>query len=350
VYRYDVSGGELRCITCVVPGLPADVVVDEGIFANFGRFVGVSEDGSRVYFSSTNRLLQGTVANAVYRVDVSSGDLAYVGPLGNGRVGDFVSDGEAISPDGSVLIFRSAAAGLNQLNGAQNGATAQYYRYDDRDHSLTCVSCPLDGSVPAQPASQTLAVPTFTQEISPNADPLDDAGDVFVFATPSALVGPDQNTPSSGDPTLGTDVYEWRDGRVLLVSDGLTNWPNREVTPLPNGVSANGRDVFFTASAQYTPDALDGYSRLYDARIGGGIEFPPPPKPCPLEVCQGTPKGSPDEASPGSRSFQGPGNVAPAASRRSRCAKGKVRRHSRCVAKPHKKTHRKASQGRRAAR
>jgi hypothetical protein len=354
VYRYDLGDGTLSCPTCVVEGLDADVLVNKGSAEGAGANIGVAEDGSRLYFASPNRLLPGAATPGAYRVDVASGALAYVGPLGGGAVGDFWRNGNALNPDGSVLIFRSSNAGLNQLNGAQNGGSAQYYRYDDRDRSLTCVSCPPDGGEPAEAASEVLAFPSFTPEDGPNGDPLDDSGDTFVFATPNALVGADQNTPrSGGDPTLGTDVYEWRGGRVLLVSDGLTNWPNREIVPAPNGVSPSGRDVFFTASAAYTPDALDSYNRLYDARIGGGIDFPQLPQPCALEVCQGTPKGAPEEEPSGSRSYSGAGNVRPAAPSPD-CPKGKrkVRRGGkvRCL-KPRGKKHRhKAHHNRRIVR
>ena len=91
----------------------------------------------------------------------------------------------------------------------------------------------------------------------------------IAFATPAALVSADLTT-NTQDPTSGSDVYEWRDGRQLLVSDGLTNWA--DTGPSVGGVDSSGRDIFILAAAQYTPDALDGYRRLYDARIGGGCE------------------------------------------------------------------------------
>jgi hypothetical protein len=106
-----------------------------------------------------------------------------------------------------------------------------------------------------------------------------------------------------------------------------------------NGVSPSGRDVFFTAPAQYTQDALDGFRRLYDARIGGGFEFPPPIKPCPLEVCQGTPKGAPEKQSSGTGSFSGPGNA--------QSVKGKKKAHKKAHKKSHKKARHKKSKTRR---
>jgi sugar lactone lactonase YvrE len=326
VYRYDLSGGAVPCDTCVIPGLAADVFINTGASKGPAQEIAVAEDGSRVYFQSSSQLLPGAAAPGVYRVDVAGGDFAYVAPAADTKAGDNAFFGNAISSDGSVLIFRSDNAALNQLNGAQNGGRFQYYRYDDDDRSLVCASCPQDGSAAPAPAVNQLASPS-SDEVGPNANPLDDDGETFVFSTPTTLVGADQNGAQLGqDPSIGIDLYEWRDGRLLLVSDGLTRWPNSAVAPTPNGVSPSGRDVFFTASAQYTPDALDAYNRLYDARIGGGIDFPAPPKPCPLEVCQGTPKGAPATAEFGSQGFAGPGNVKAEAKKKKKRHK-KHRKH-----------------------
>jgi hypothetical protein len=323
VYRYDLTDASLSCLTCLVPGLDADVV-GQKLGAAF-EDIAVAEDGSRVYFRSPNRLLPGASVPGLYRLDVANDDLAYVAPVGaSDATGDFVRNGNAITPDGSVFIFRSADPRLDERNGEQNGATSQYYRYDDRDRSLICVSCPQNGSAPAQPAGTVLAQRSFAEEIGPNSDPLDDHGD-FLFSTPNALVSSDQNTASAGaNPVGGTDLYEWRDGRILLVSDGLTRWPDESVAPAPMGISPSGRDAFFVAAAAYTPDAPDAYSRLYDARIGGGIEFPQPPKPCPLEVCQGIPKGAPDEAIPATSFLVGSGGVA---TKKDKVRKRKHKRH-----------------------
>jgi len=182
----------------------------------------------------------------------------------------------------------------------------------------------------------------------PNQTPLSDDGEVLAFATSTPLVGTDQNTVSDGrEAQQGQDVYEWRDGRLLLVTDGLTNWPDRADAPSVGAVSASGRDIFFLAAAQYTPDALDGYTRFYDARIGGGFEFPKPPPPCPLEVCQGTPKGTPDEQEPGSTSFAGPDNATAGAHKRHRHRKRHAKakhqskhRHSGRIAETHRRNHR----------
>jgi hypothetical protein len=357
VYRYDITSGALKCVTCVVADLDADVR-GGAPNAESPTQIAVSDDGSRVYFTAGASLLPGTPTEGSYRVDVADGNLAYVGP---GKVGNILTSGEAITPDGSVVVFRSADPSLNAVGGATNGGTQQYYRYDDRDRSLTCLSCPQDGSAPFAGISSesTLSVGA---SIGPNTAPLSDDGETIAFPAPSPLVAADQNTPSQPGAfanRAATDVYEWRDGRLFLITDGLNNWPENpnwteRGEPNAAGVSPSGRDLYFIVAAQYTPDAPDGYMRLYDARIGGGFEFPEKPRPCPLEVCQGTPKGVPEEQEAASGNFSGLGNAAEA--RTALCANGKRVVHrggkSRCVKRKQKKKNHKhrATHNRRTAR
>jgi dipeptidyl aminopeptidase/acylaminoacyl peptidase len=317
--------------------------------------IAVSDDGSRIYFTTKKRLLPGAPGTAaVYRVDVASGNLAYVAATG-GEVGtDNVS--VELTPDGGALAFSADRASLNPLGDTtDNGGTTQYYRYDDADRSLICASCPQDGSPPfANVESGILAGPTG----QPNKHALSADGDTLAFTTPTPLVGADQNTPEPGHlPETGGDIYEWRDGRPILITDGLTNWSENAsqgaaLSPSVQGITPSGSDIYFTATAAYTPDAPDALLRLYDARIGGGIDFPPPPPPCPLEVCQGTPKGAPEEQEPASRNFSGLGNVSKPTT--ARCPKGKRRVRQggkpRCVKARKPRHHRAAKHNRRTHR
>jgi hypothetical protein len=300
IYRGDLHGAGLKCVTCVSGALDADVYVplDNGTWRVL-EYILVAEDGSRVYFQSPRGLVPGAPevsgGGSVYRVNVNTGDLAWVG---GPNLGLQPNENE-LTPDGATLFFRSSSAFLNPLGGSDNGGTDQYYRYDDRDRSLLCVSCPRDGAVPRESVIQGRL-------------PISDSGEHLAFATATPLLSVDQNTPAPGDnPERGRDVYEWRDGRHLLVTDGLADTTPETEGPVASGMSGDGRDLYFIAPGQYTPDALDGYRRLYDARIGGGFQHPTAPPPCPLEVCQGTPKGAPEEAAPGSASFSGRGNVKP---------------------------------------
>jgi hypothetical protein len=355
VYRYDLSDGSLKCVTCVIAGFDVNVV------ENFGPVqIAVSDDGSRVYFTTFNRLLPGAPPDGqrgIYRVDVQSGNLAYVAPILSGDIGT-AQDAAELSTDGSTLAFSSKLASLNPLGGtADNGGSTQYYRYDDDDRSLICTTCPQDGSPPVGELKSGLHISKINPGVNRHALSAD--GETFAFATPTPLLGADQNTPGPGhSANSGMDIYEWRDGRHLLITDGLTNWTeevaSKEVEfPVVEGVTPSGNDIFFTATAAYTPDAPDALTRLYTARIGGGIHFPKPPPPCPLEVCQGIPKGAPEEQEPASGNFSGTGNLTETTARRCPKGKRKVSRggKSRCVKKqrPHKQR-RAANQDRRAHR
>ncbi len=346
VYRYDLGNESLDCVTCVLPGLDVEVGA-----------VAIPDDGSRIYFNSPKRLLPGAAAGGIYRVDLATDALDYIATGASVAASTSQSnairakEGNAITVDGSVIVFRSDSSTLNSPGGPDNAGTFQYYRYDDRDRSLVCVSCPLDGSSPRGSVRLGL-LDENTQQLGPNLTPVSDSGD-FAFATPTSLVSADQNTASSSqEPFVGTDIYEWRDGRLLLVTDGISSSIGLEdssESPEVSGVTPSGRDIFFTQPARLTPNAIDAYNRLYTARIGGGIEFPPPPPPCPLEVCQGTPKGAPEDDTPASRAFTGRGNVQEAPQRK-RCGKGKrkVRRAGkvRCV----RRTSNRANHNRRTAR
>jgi hypothetical protein len=353
IYRYRESDGSLECVTCLVPGVATAVLASQ-TSSGAAKALSIADDGSRIYFRTATPLRPGTVAGefgTVYRLNLGSGDLVAL-PSGV-RIGD-LDPNVNLSHDGRFLAFTSSSPELNPLGGgSDNGGTLQRYLYDDHDGSLTCVSCPQDGSQPLHGLSSELIV-GVNGGGQPNLRALADNG-TFAFSTTTPLIGGDQNTPppqpGGGDPyETGTDVYEYRDGRQLLVTDGLTEWP---LVPTFTAIDPSGRDIFFIAPARLTSDAIDGSYRLYDARIGGGMDFPPPPKPCPLEVCQGTPKGASEEQAPSSATFSGSGNPAPPAS--GRCAKGRVRRKGRCVPS-HRKRHAKhahkraAKHNRRAAR
>jgi sugar lactone lactonase YvrE len=334
IYRIDLGDGTLKCVTCAIPGQDADVYVSfNNGFWRVRESLLVSEDGSRVYFESPHALVPGApsveAGGSTYRVNVNTGELAWVGGP------KFSLAQSRMTPDGVTMFFSSSSAFLNPLNGSDNGGTSQYYRYDDLDRSLVCLSCPLDGSA----ALQNVGVIAGSNPMSAN-------GKDIAFTTTTPLVGTDQNTPGpSGTPESGRDVYEWRDGRYFLVTDGLTNTTPQTDGPSVSGISADGRDLYFIVPAQYTPDALDGYRRLYDARIGGGFVYPTAPPPCPLEVCQGTPKGAPEEAMPGTGSFIGPGNVR---AHHAKHKKHRARKRHHKAAKKHAK-HR-ANNNRRTAR
>jgi hypothetical protein len=290
-----------------------------------------------VYFTSFKHLVpgEGTLPGEsglmIYRLDVASGDLKVIGAVGNG----LPFDGSAMTPKGEVLIFTSANPRMNALTASDNAGIEQYYRYDDRNGSLICLTCQEDASYIADVDDSLVSIPGTSLIASPmSAD-----GETFVFTSFDPLLPFDQNT-SPARPWEGNDIYEWRDGRLMLVTDGMsTHSPLQQ--PRIGSVTPDGRNVFFVFPGELTREAEDAYQKVYTARIGGGFEIKDPPPPCPLEVCQGEATGPPADVVPGSASVSGPGDPKAALAprkRKRRCGQAKrrmtVKGKSRCVAKP----------------
>jgi hypothetical protein len=339
IYRYRVSDHSLRCLTCAFPG-GGSVITDPNQPTDY-RAVAVSNDGSRIYFRSQHRLLPGASEVGMYRLDVEGDALAYVAPATNGATTTADANrGDALSTDGSVFVFASPAPEMNATRGQQNGGARQYYRYDDRDRSLLCLSCPGDGSLPRGPVDGHLAPESYP---GANGNPMSASGEDVAFDTPTPLVSADQNTAPEGKlPNEGGDIYEWREGRLLLVTDGRSLSTGGHTSPLiprVEGMSPSGSDVFFTQSARLTPDTIDSSRHLYDARIRGGFGFPQPAPPCPLEGCQATLPQPNAPVTPGSSISVGPGNQPGAPSKPRKpalrhCPNGKVLKHGKCSKKP----------------
>jgi hypothetical protein len=297
LYRYGLADQSVTCVTCSTP-LAGHVEISNG--AAFDS-IAISDDGSHAYMQASERLLAGAAVRGIYALDVSTGDVAYVAPNGGESRGTGNNpQSSAVSPDGTVFAFSSADPALDALNGQQNAGSMQIYRYDDRDGSLVCVSCPGDGTAPVGEATLE-----GSRNTGSTANALTTSGNLE-FVTDTPLSPYDENTAHQGqEPGVGADVYEWREGQLLLVTDGEIS-----TEPRFEGASADGLDVFFSQPAQLTPEAPDAQRRIYDARIGGGFTHPKPPPPCSLEDCQGIPQPPPDDPPPASATFNGSGNLA----------------------------------------
>ena len=108
-------------------------------------------------------------------------------------------------------------------------------------------------------------------------------------------------------------------------------------------IDASGRDIFFQTKQPLVPSDGDNVTDVYDARIEGGFPLPPDTS-CSGEACQPAPSAPPvTPSSPVNRSG-GEGNFKP-----KRCGKNKVLRKTHCVKKATKKKAKK-SKGKRTAR
>jgi hypothetical protein len=204
------------------------------------------------------------------------------------------------TPDGSVLVFTSNA----DLTGDNNSGFEEVYRYVSSTNSLTCVSCvdgvehrgnaDLGGTVGGsyRPPGQSTAITS-------------DGSKVF-FDTPDALAPGDVNAATAPTVTRSTDVYEWSNGTVSLISSGH----GTRASGL-SGVTPDGSDVLFQTSDSLVPQDTDGGAvDVYDARVGGGFPAPAgPTPPCEDSGCHGGGTPTPFFPTPSSQSFSGPGNV-----------------------------------------
>jgi len=362
--------------------------------------MGASEDGSRVYFASEEVLAganpQGRAPVPgkpnLYLYEAAGESFKFVAGLATAGsdigtrhsvIQNFSSRRTArVTPDGLHASFTStsqptgydntdarSAGSCGEAGGGETSIVcdAEVFLYDAEADGgggkLVCASCNPSGSRPVGVNIQFgintfLAagyIPVWENNLYASRVLSDDGTRLF-FSSPDALSPLDSNGV--------TDVYQWEapgaggceeadpgystqdEGCISLISSGQSPRPSEFLDASPSG-----DDVFIaTLSSLLVQDY--GLVDAYDARVGGG--FPAPPAPaaeCEGEACQGTPE-APDDPTPASATFEGAGNVAaePSAPTPRPCAKGKVRRQGKCVARKHKRAHKRAKRNRRAGR
>ncbi len=287
----------------------------------------VSNDGSTVYFKSKSKLtaeapsLPNTGSYEDWYVfDVASEHLQFVAQI---EQNPRFSASYYVTPDGRFFYFSSP-----EVAGVPGGGP---FRYDRESSTVTCISC-----TPYRPAGDNsnfgaggqlgvgLQKALNTGTVRPTS--VSDDGNYAFFESQVPLVPQDVNGEDVGaggngsedEYTHSTDVYEWRAngvtgcgrvaGCVSLITNGRDGVKNMEL-----GTTPSGDDLLIATHSQLVPQDADTSGDVYDVRIDGG--FPPPPA-APVE-CEGdacsTPASPPNDATPSSSTFAGPGNLAPAA-------------------------------------
>jgi hypothetical protein len=288
---------------------------------NGARHLGVlriSDDGKRVYFVAQGVLTadagsNGTTAtngsNNLYVFErteaVPSGRVRFVATLGTS--GDAIlwgndSQGKPVQfgdDAGRFLVFQSTG----RLTADDTDSVADVYRYDAVDHTLARVSrgkagYGTDGNGPVA-ASIRSPFASLASLRAPWARAVTEDGSGIVFMTAEAL--------QENDTNAFTDVYEWQDGNVELVSDGKSKVP----APISHSITPDGESIAFTSASRLTADDIDGAHDAYVARRGGGfvIEPPQPPDVCVGDACQGPSDKGPASLLPLTSGFAGVGNV-----------------------------------------
>ncbi len=361
-----VASGDLELYEYDVPSRTATLIAQKSEGA-----LGGSEDGSRVYFVSKEDLAGGATAGeqnlylrqgavntfiaTVTQADVEGDPTGMVSLVAQGRA-------TRISPDGSHLLFMSKSKGLaeevagyDNTDAVSGEADHEVYLYE-AGGELRCVSCNPSGARPAGQQMQksfdiaesdtktnTWAaawIPGWEHDLLAQRALTDDGSRVF-FNAFDALVPGDTNgaldvyeweQPGTGDCTTATTTYsEQNGGCVSLISSGQSPTVSEFID-----ASADGRDVFFTTGSSLLPQD-PGLVDMYDARVEGGFPQPPaPPAICEGEACQGAPT-PPNDPTPASAAYNGPGNLNETAAKKKKSKKHKHKKKNKHKKKAKKK-------------
>ncbi len=289
--------------------------VDEQAAGRGKAVLGVSQDGSHVYFFAdhSSALPFDTDGGGDFLWD--DGQIRQVAPTPDARDDrEFtqIDSGEEeahVSDDGRQIAFMNPLA-LTSQEVAPDGTlpapgaegNSEMYVYDEDRNTLKCVSCPPGGATAIDGIEvNVLATAAYPPGFNVVAPPhfLSRDGRFVFFNTVEALLPQDTNKL--------TDAYEYNTetGKLSLLSSGGGESGTWFVDASPSG-----RDAFLVTKQPLTrtdPDKLDD---LYDARIDGGFPEPlPTPAPCAGDACQGTPAAVPSFNT--ASGFSGLGNQPP---------------------------------------
>jgi hypothetical protein len=335
--------GEPKCAPRDLTPVPAPGHPGAGQDAGVSRVLGVSADGTYVYF----------VASGVLATGATSGENVYLAHEHEGRwTTTFIAstsgliDPEvlnpalcrtsecvaAVSPAGRWLAFSTAKplTGYDNRDKKTGSPDAEVYLYDAATAKLECASCNPSGARPIGPSF----VPRWLREpgssintsgellLGPGAShPLFDSGRLF-FDSADTLVPQDSNG--------NLDVYEYEPEGVgsCTASDPTFNPAQGACAGLISSGRASGEsqfleanasasDVFFTTSEHLVGKDTDTSVDVYDAHECASAS------PCASEAsaleecasaaaCRPAPVPQPSIfGPPSSATFTGPGNIVP---------------------------------------
>jgi hypothetical protein len=279
LYAYDVQSEKLTFLSG-----GAGLVDPPGVHL-YVNWLGTAGDGSYVYFIADSRSNQtsgpgGGVALYVWHdgeVTLASSEVV---PSGNGP--NYGSDGPFfVSSDGKrILLVSNSPLTADAPPARKNGTRLQeVYLFDAPSSRWSCLSCNPNGATSFEGRlkdTETSASYTGVEGRMYHAHSISSDGSRAFFETREALLPQDTNGAS--------DVYEWNEGKLNLISSGHD----------PEGAhfldaSPDGHDVFITTRAQLVPEDRDHNVDAYDVREDGGFLREAIPGECSGEACQGTP-------------------------------------------------------------
>ncbi|MFZ1155138.1 MAG: hypothetical protein WAN93_09565, partial [Solirubrobacteraceae bacterium] len=351
------GGGEPECdLSDLTPHAGAESAHVQGV-------IGGSEEGSSLYFvadgvlstntdSSGQQAVQGTcgifgshpatpMCNLYLERDGTTSLVAVISSEDNkdwagSNGGEGLGARTArVSRDGEWLAFMSqrSLTGYDNRDAVSGVSDEEVYLYHAGDGKVVCASCNPSGARPRGVEYERLRlvagdrvwkgktwlaanVPGWTSYTDGLAlyqsRYLSDSGRLF-FDSSDALVSQDTN---------GTeDVYEYEPVSVGLCANGVSTFGEASggcVDLISSGTSKeesafldaseSGDDVFFLTASQLSGRDTDDSLDVYDAHVGGGEREVLPAVECQGDACQ-HPVAAPEDPTPGSLTYQGPGNI-----------------------------------------
>jgi NHL repeat/WD40-like Beta Propeller Repeat len=395
----EAIAGHLSCVLTDLsanhlhPGEPA------AVFGGGSGAVSIDATGTHVYFTADGVLTEtpdahGEVARPadcrsegegtcnLYVADTETGKVSLVAVLSSHDDPDWMGRTQLhilanltarSSPDGRWFTFMSTRplTGYDNRDAKSGRRDAEVFLFDAVAQTLSCVSCNPTGARPVgvlDPPVEVIphllvdgpgtwggrslaaSIPGWTnmsiEEARHQSRYLSNSGRLF-FNSSDALVPSDTNGVM--------DVYEFEPpgvGSCTTTSSTFSPTSGGCVSQISSGTSAeesafldaseSGDDVFFLTQSRLTSKDVDSAYDVYDASVGGGEPTVVNPPACEGDACQ-QPAVPPNDATPGSLTFNGAGNVK-------ECPKGKKLQKGRCVKKQQKKAkkhkhHEKSKQG-----
>jgi hypothetical protein len=321
------GAGPLQCSLEDLTPIPAQGRPGSGEGARVVKVLGVSGDGSYVYFVAKGVQAAGATAGeenlyvAHEHEGVWTTSFIASSSLGFGSA-------SAVSPDGRWLGFSAEAplTGYDNRDAKTGLADGEVYLYDAATEKLICASCNPTGARPIGPSEVPPATrPKGFQYGTGATRSLFDSGrlffdsgdalvsqdtngnvDVYEFESPRSSAGVGDCSPQSSTFNVATE------GCVGLISSGVAYGPSVFLE-----ASGAGDDVFFTTAERLVPEDVDTAVDVYDAHECSASAPCPSPRLGKVEecgsatTCRGAPAAQPPIfGAPSSATFSGAGNAA----------------------------------------
>jgi hypothetical protein len=379
LYEYDLETGQLTDLTIDVnPADTASGAMVQGV-------VGISQDGSYVYFVASGQLGNEGVSGQpnLYVIHnrekpIHIATLSREGSCNSSAIeyadscnwSPFpVVRAVYVTPDGKHMAFMSTNSiptvnfptGYNNIDQETGKADSEVYEYSSPGRPegtghLVCASCDQTGTQPlgnaligglsssGNPVTEGRVAVTSLSTPFSRVRALTDNGQRLFYAAPASLATP--YTSVYEYEQLGVGSCENAHGCQNLISNAGSNEADYFL-----GASSDGNNLYFATSNRLTSTDEDNLRDVYDARVDGG--FPPPdvhPR-CENKCAQPGPEQ--EDARLSTDVLGLPGNLpalSPAPAKR--CKKGFKLTHGKCLRlkkKKHKKQ-RKSPRGIRSAR